>query len=35
MPGVPPILFPVAADDDEGKVRKRAEDLLNLLLPED
>ena len=35
MPGVPPILFPAAQEDNETKVRAMAERILARVLPED
>lgn len=35
MPGIPPILFPAVRQDNDAAVRRAAEELLMLLLPED
>jgi hypothetical protein len=35
MPGIPPILFPAGRQDNDAAVRRAAEELLALLIPED
>jgi len=35
MVGIPPIMFPAGQWDNEAGVRRAAEELLALLLPED
>lgn len=35
MAGIPPIMFPAGQRDNEAGVRRAAEELLALLLPED
>jgi len=35
MVGIPPIMFPAGQRDNEAGVRRAAEELLALLLPED
>jgi hypothetical protein len=35
MPDIPPILFAAGPQDNDAEVRRAAEELLALLLPED
>jgi len=34
MPGLPAILFPGTSDDEEATIRRKAEHLLRLVIPE-